>query len=745
MTGDNRANDLVVFAPERDDLATAPAMLPVWKVLIVDDEPDVHIATRLALHDVEVKGRRLAFLNAYSAAEARDVLTQHDDIAVVLLDVVMETDRAGFDLVHFIRRELGRSETRIILRTGQPGLAPEIDAIRDSDINDYKSKGELTRTRLFSSVTVAIRSYDQIRAISSSRLGLDRIVVATGALMSCRELRSFAGEVLVQLAGLLQLPDRGIAATCRNGDGELPIVANVRGMADGLRDLPIDRLPGWAGRDLLCQAWHARRSIRQAGGQALFIRGHAGSMVVLLDPSRGDELEQGLTEAFCANAGIAHDNVLLYDRLRDLAFVDALTGLPNRQGFVAAIDAGIAVGADRGGRVVLLDVNGFGEVNNVLGHDQGDELLAAVAVRLRQGVPSDVMIARLGADTFGLLGRATAITPAEVQALFDEPLPLRGAFRQMSVTLGAVDVAQIKGDGRTVLRKADVALRRAKQQGGRFVWYRSEDATALGARLHLLDELRIALAADRLSVAYQPQIDLTDGRIVGFEALVRWRTVDGRDIPPATFVPLAEQSGLIVELGRRVLRRALVDLVTLRRTVRADLTIAVNMSMAEFQDADTLSHVLDALKDQGLPGSALEIELTESLAAQDPAVLAQRLKSFRDEGIQIAIDDFGTGFSSLSRLASLPLDRLKIDRSFLSGVDRPSSQRTIVAVMVELARAFGLAVVAEGVETSAQLDALTVLGCSLAQGYHVARPMPVDALIEWLGARQPAQGQPPAA
>lgn len=736
MTGDSHADDLVVFAADgRDAEDTTDEALPGWKVLVVDDEPDVHVATRLALDDVEVNGRRLSFLNAHSAAEARDVLARHDDIAVVLLDVVMETDRAGLDLVHFMRRVLGRAETRIILRTGQPGLAPEIDAIRDCDINDYKSKGELTRTRLFSSVTVAIRSYDQIRAITASRRGLGQVVAATAALMARRDLPAFADEVLAQLAALLRVPDTGIVMACDGAEPPRPAVAIARGYPDILPGWTLDRLPASPGRDLIDQACTGRCNVRGAGGQAFFVPGQNGKMVVLLPPSTNNDVEQDLAEAFCANAGIAYDNVILYGRLRNLAFVDPLTGLPNRQGFVAVIDARIAAAPDREGRVALIDLNGFGEVNNVLGHDQGDELLRAVAARLGQGLPEGTTIARLGADTFGLLGDEAAMTPEAIHALFVEPLPLHGASRPMSVTVGLADIGQVSGDGRTLLRKTDVALRRAKQENARSMWYRSEDATELGVRLRLLDELRAALAAGDINVAYQPQIRLADGRIVGFEALARWRTADGRDIPPATFVPLAEQSGLIVELGRLVLRRALGDLARLRRTMGAELTMAVNMSMLEFQDSDTLGHIQQALEAAGLPGSALEVELTESLAAQDPAALAVRLKSFRDEGIQIAIDDFGTGFSSLGRLASLPLDRLKIDRSFLADVEHPSSQRTIVAVMVELAHAFGLDVVAEGVETPGQLDALARLGCSLAQGYHVGRPMSFDRLTEWLDRR----------
>lgn len=740
MASSINADDLVVFATERTDLPVAPADAPAgWKVLVVDDEPDVHVVTRLALDDVVINGRRLHFLNAHSAAEARELLAGHDDIAVVLLDVVMETEKSGFEVVHFLRHDLGRTETRIILRTGQPGLAPEIDAIRDCDINDYKSKGELTRTRLFSSVTVAIRSYDQIRTISASRRGLGHVVAATGALLSRRELPAFAHEVLVQFAGLLQRDAAGLVVARRVPGDEMPVVVAAAGAADDSCGCRLDALPAGPRRDLIEQAWRTRRPIRDGRGEAFPITGQTGDMIVLLDPAKpSDPVEQGLIDAFCTNAAIAFDNVVLYGRLSALAFIDQLTGLPNRQGFVAGIDARIDGAAARGGRVVLIDVDGFGEVNNVLGHDQGDELLIAIADRLRQRFPSDVAIARVGADTFGLLGDEATIEPAGVLALFDDPLPLRGAVRLLKATIGAVDIGQITGDGRTVLRKTDLALRRAKQDHrGGFGWFRSADAIELRARLHLLDELRAALTAGELSVAYQPQVTLSGGRIAGFEALARWRTRDGRDISPALFIPLAEQSGLIVELGRQILDRALADLALLRRR-DSDLTMAVNMSMVEFQDADTLDHVRAALRASGLPGSALEIELTESLAAEDAVSLARRMKSFRDEGIQIAIDDFGTGFSSLSRLASLPLDRLKIDRSFLAGVEHPGSQRTIVAVMLELARAFGLAVVAEGVETPGQLHALAALGCSLAQGYHLARPMSFDALVGWLGT----QGQP---
>ncbi|RJG00070.1 EAL domain-containing protein [Noviherbaspirillum saxi] len=711
--------------------------------MIVDDDTDVHSATTFALSNLEMQHRPLEFVHAYSAGEARELLALERDIAVILLDVVMEQDDAGLQLVRHIREVLKLSEVRIILRTGQPGYAPEIDAIRDFDINDYKTKSELTRIKLYTTVTAAIRSYEQICAINAGRRGLDRIVRATTELMSLHGLANFASGVLAEVAKLLDLDPNGLLCTQEHDvdhDCTLSIVAasgNFASVAQGDRR----NLFNAHGGDLLRRALAERRNIYGSDCIALYLGGNANrDFAAILDVRRPlCEIDQRLAEVFCRNIAVGLDNVLLVTRLENHAFYDPLTKLPNRTRLRELIDEALTAATRCDATLALVDIDHFSETNDALGHQFGDLLLLGVAARLQTRLGGRLTVSRVGGDTFGVLGDAALVSPATLLELFESPFNIDGQEIQLSATAGLVRLVDYDGIGADALKDADIALKRAKlmQRAGHLFFTRSMGVD-IRERVRMMRALRTALDEKELFVVYQPQIDLVTRRPVGAEALLRWKTKDGTFIPPDRFIPIAEFSGLIIEIGEQVLRLACQELVRLQSLGFSEFTMSVNVSQVQFRHPRFLDMLREVLRETGVPAARIELEITESIAMEEPDVLIELLRQIKQTGVSIAIDDFGTGFSSLSYLQRLQADRLKIDRLFVTEITSSTRGSSIAEMVIQLGRNLGMSVVAEGVEDERQASILQALGCPLAQGYLFARPMTVDQLTSWLtdnGAR----------
>ncbi len=359
----------------------------VWRVMIIDDDADVHSATTFALGNLEIQHRPLEFLHAYSAAEAREILKHEPDLAVILMDVVMELEDAGLQLVRYIRETLELTEVRIILRTGQPGYAPEIDAIRDFDINDYKTKSELTRIKLFTTVTAAIRSYEQIRTISASRRGLDLIVQAGTELMGLQGLQNFAAGVITQSARLLGIKPDGLLCVQENLDGKEAQLFVIAAAGDywNFINKPINDIGDARINNALASALSQRRNVYGQDYAALYFagKGQRDFAAFLNTGMPLNEIDQSLLEVFCSNISIGLENVLLVTRLHNFAFYDQLTKLPNRTRLVEILHETLAKPPVGEATLALVDIDHFSETNATLGHQFGDLLLLAVAARLQ--------------------------------------------------------------------------------------------------------------------------------------------------------------------------------------------------------------------------------------------------------------------------------------------------------------------------------------------------------------------------
>ncbi|MBC3935078.1 EAL domain-containing protein [Undibacterium sp. CY7W] len=741
-------DDLVFLdEPDHDEFSAASQNQASWRIMIIDDDPDVHSATTFALGSLEIQHRPLSFVHAYSAAEAREILQKEKDIAIILLDVVMEHEDAGLQLVNYIRKTLQLADVRIILRTGQPGYAPEIDAIRDYDINDYKTKSELTRTKLYTAVTSAIRSYEQICSISASRRGLEMIINASTELMAKHGLQNFASGVLTQMTGLLNLDAEGFVCARQNPLGEqdtvndLHIIAATAGLSQ-LVDRSLAELNRPAVLDLVSRSLSSKQSIYEADMTALYFN-NAEKKDFTLFLENGlqlNEMDRRLLEVFCGNVSVGLDNVILNSRLHNYAFYDLLTGLANRLKLLQTLNETLSSPLKEKSALSLIDIDHFAETNDALGHQFGDLLLYAVAQRLFNHFGTQCQLARVGSDTFALLGDQDLVNPDTILKLFTTPFQVDHQDVQLSATIGLIKLGDYEGDGSEALKDTNIALKRAKtNQRGGYEYFTRNMGVEIRERVLLMHALRAAFEHERLFLVYQPQIDMRTGKALGAEALLRWRTDEGKFIPPDQFIPIAEYSGLIVDIGEWVLRSALYELVHLRSIGYTEFQMAINVSQAQFSHPLFMQSLHKALQDTKAPPEFVELEITESMAMKDPDLLIKTLHQIKQLGVNISIDDFGTGFSSLSHLQKLDVDKLKIDRAFVNDIQQDASEGSIAKMIVQLGQNLGLTIIAEGVENQMQANTLQEYGCFLAQGYFYAKPLTQQDLRTWLQQRTQPQ------
>ncbi|CAN5744905.1 EAL domain-containing protein [soil metagenome] len=744
------SDDDLVFLdePEISEISSRKKLALKWRIMIIDDDPDVHSATTFALGSLEIQHRSLSFLHAYSAAEARDILSHETDIAIILLDVVMEQEDAGLQLVSHIRKTLGLSDVRIILRTGQPGYAPEIDAIRDYDINDYKTKSELTRTKLYTAVTSAIRSYEQICAISASRRGLELIINASNELMALQGLQNFSAGVLTQIVGLLGTHTEGFVCSQQVGrDGSESRNPTVTGAMPALHILSATPFfTEWVGNAVqlvadakiqtaLQQSLDVRGNIYENDATVLYFSNVAQrELAVYLNIGLDlNEIDQRLLEVFCSNVSVGLDNVMLTSRLHNYAFYDPLTGLANRLKLLQTLNEILLSPRKDLTTLSLIDIDHFAETNDALGHQFGDLLLCSVARRLVAHFGDACQLARVGSDTFALLGDESMVRPESILNLFTPPFEVDKQEVQLSATIGLVKLTDYDGDGSEALKDTNIALKRAKtHQRSGYTYFTRDMGVEIRERVRMMHALRGAFENHRLFLVFQPQVDIRSGKAVGAEALLRWKTEDGKFIPPDQFIPIAEYSGLIVSIGEWVLRTACYELVHLRSLGYTDFQMAINVSQAQFSHPLFMQTLHRALLDSKAPPACIELEITESMAMKDPDLLIKTLHQIKQLGIHVSIDDFGTGFSSLSHLQKLDVDKLKIDRAFVNEISNRSGNGSIAKMVVQLGQSLDMSVIAEGVETSMQADTLLSFGCHLAQGYLYAKPMTPDDLHLWL-------------
>jgi diguanylate cyclase (GGDEF)-like protein len=432
-----------------------------------------------------------------------------------------------------------------------------------------------------------------------------------------------------------------------------------------------------------------------------------------------------------------------------LAHHDTLTGLPNRSLIADRLDLTIAQAQRSGGSVLVafIDLDGFKLVNDGLGHNAGDELLKVVAERMSGCLRAGDTVGRFGGDEFVLLlndtsrGASAAPVLERVREAVLQSISLCGQDVQVSCSIGVAVYPNDGGDAETLLMHADAAMYRAKDMGkNNCQFYTREMNAAIEEKLVLLEGLRGALDDGQFRLVYQPKVDLQTGRVFGVEALVRWDHPEHGVIGPDRFIPLAEESGMIVALGEWVLRSACLQNRAWQEDGLAPLRISVNVSPRQFEEQRLVERVALALEDSGLAPEWLELEVTEGVIMRDLQQAVAKMAQVRQMGVSLSIDDFGTGYSSLSALKSFPISTLKIDKSFVRDLGHSDGDEAIASSIIELAHRLKLRVIAEGVETEQQRSFLRQNGCDEMQGYLFSRPLPPEQLRQLLLLPQPLPG-----
>jgi diguanylate cyclase (GGDEF)-like protein/PAS domain S-box-containing protein len=423
------------------------------------------------------------------------------------------------------------------------------------------------------------------------------------------------------------------------------------------------------------------------------------------------------------------------------AYHDALTGLANRRLFQEHLSLALALAARRNNlvAVLFLDLDHFKLINDTLGHTTGDALLQVVASRVKECVREGDTVARVGGDEFTIVlqdinkKEAAAVVAQKVLRAIADPVELNGHRLYVTTSIGITTFPDDGDDAETLLKNADNAMYRAKAEGrNTYQMSTHELSRSMHERLTLDSGLHQAIERDEFELWYQPQIDLRTMRMVGMEALLRWRHPERGILLPAHFLALAEERGFIVLIGDWVLRTACLEAKRVHDAGHPDFRLAVNLSPRQFHDDSLIDTIVTALGESGLPPANLEIEITETAAMADVQLTFTLLTRLREMGVRVAIDDFGTGHSSLNYLKRFPIDTLKIDRSFVEDLPDRFEDAAIVRAVLELARGLDLRVVAEGVETKAQLDFLQGHECREVQGFYFAEPMPANELREFM-------------
>jgi diguanylate cyclase (GGDEF)-like protein len=461
---------------------------------------------------------------------------------------------------------------------------------------------------------------------------------------------------------------------------------------------------------------------------------------VILD-IRGTPLPDGCFVTIYTDVTEQHKNAAAIERL---AHSDILTGLANRYTLEARLDQLVA-DARRDKQqlaVMFLDIDNFKSINDTKGHGMGDQFLCEVAHRLSAAVRSSDIVARLGGDEFVVVlanmpcAQETSDIAAQIMLALNQPISIGKNQLKMSTSMGICLYPQDGEDRGALMQSADIAMYHAKKSGkGVFHFFNADMLRAAEHRLAMENALREAVQQQQFVLHFQPQISAQGQHVSGVEALIRWKNPSGELTPPEEFISLAEEIGLINEIGEWVLNEACQTLARWRQQGLPHLSMAVNLSAIQLRNVSLPQIIANALKDNDLPASALTLEITESVAMQDPLVSIQRLSAIRELGVQLAMDDFGTGYSSLTYLKRLPLNYLKLDRTFVQDLETDSNDATICMASIGLAHDLDLMVVAEGVETRGQHYYLANLGCNICQGYYYSRPMPEAQAYEWIRAR----------
>lgn len=704
-----------------------------WKVLVVDDDADVHEATDFTLAKVKILGRPLKLLHATNAQEALNYLQVVPNIAVILLDVVMEAPDTGLRLVKEFRAR-GYKEPRIILRTGYPGLAPENRVIQDYEVDDYWSKDELTRSRLITSLTTAIRAFDYIRTLSATKAGLEMVIEGTQQLFGNKNLDLFAEGVLRQIAAILRLRPEG--AICALGSSDTTS-SNMVVMSG------VGRFAGHVGEAIsdlqnidydLIRVCEEKYNIPVIIGSKIGLRHKSatGRELLIYFEHRGDLSESSLVllQVFSNNLAICFENLALINELGELAFQDQRLGVPNQNAFDRELLTLTSNGEDTA-MIAMINVEDAPDIAVAFGVSMAEALMLAVYERLDRAAGEGALVARVGEFTFGVIDSTGKLETDTLKKAFSDPFIVYENHLTVKPTIGVVR-GEIKGRKSCELQRAAriTLLKQQQTAPGGTSEFHPQMAEDVDKAMRIKGALQHALIDGKIGFVFQPKINLKTGDVIASEALCRWRH-EGEEIPPGIFIPIAERAGLSAEITYQCLQSVAEMRNALHESGFDRMRVAVNLAAGDVCNLDFIKSLLDRCEKLDLGADAVSFEITESHVFTSEDDARARIQLLAAQGYKLWLDDFGTGYSSLSHLNLLPVHGIKIDQSFVKNLTIEKARGSVAASAAAIAENLGLKVVAEGVEAREQHQIARFLGIDEVQGYFYSPGLSTPEFIKW--------------
>lgn len=729
-------SNLLRFSKSNVDEQPQDSTIEPWSVLVVDDDQAIHDVTKLVLGSYKFDQRPLELTHVFSAEQAKAQLSKPNDFCVMLLDVVMETEHSGLDLVNFVRKQLNNQFLRIVLRTGQPGQAPEVGVMSNYDINDYRDKSDLTADKMISCMTAALRSFKDIKTIE--QLAMTREKLSEQVIKQNQELSDINQQLLAEInmrsaaEKELNITNCKLESIINNSDAIISL-KRLDGTYDLVNQAFVETLAlkqheiiGFKDVDLFDDdVWQALHFT----DQEIIRTRRPNQYEELLPTKNGDHFylcvkfplfdKAGNVYRICSMCTDITERIDTQNELLRLSQFDALTNLPNRTLFIDRVSQVIARSNwnEKHVAIMFIDLDRFKQINDSLGHQVGDKLLQEVAKRLESVVRDGDSVSRLGGDEFAILltelaSEADIIRVAEkITQKLSEYYPIEGRDLIVTPSIGISRCPLDGNDVQSLLKKADVAMYKAKRAGrNTYSFYLKEDDTKAIEQLNLeLDSRQMLQQMDeQLRLYYQPKVNLADGNVDSFEALIRWQHPSKGLVSPAEFIPMLEETGMIIEVGEWILHQACLFSAQCEKN-GTPMKIAVNLSPKQFQCDQLITYIEQTLLETQCNPKYLELELTENALVDDVERIEKLLHKLANLGITLSIDDFGTGYSSFNYLKQFPFNTLKIDRSFIINAPQIKQEKAIVTTISQLAYNLGMTVVAEGVETFEQLELLNSL------------------------------------
>ena len=719
-------------------------------LLSVEDDKGYQNSLILALNGLTVRGSKINVLTANSASEAASILAERDDIGVILLDVVMEKDDAGLFLVNTVRNILGNDRIRVILLTGQPGLAPRKDVMKDYDIDEYWNKVDLTEEKLRSLVVSNFRTYISLTELYIAKRGLQMIVDASRSITGKQEINEFTHTVLAEVGKVIGLSESGgIVCVYRPDNASLahcPVVAT----SGDFQEARANSLAGFLELDATRKS---NPQLIHTINRALELKEHQffdswsvlyfstadvdnqHYLVIVKSPLKLESSHITLLMVFSENIANGFTNLALLNKLSTLAYFDNTLHIPNRNWIARELQNMTSAERQRS-IMVLVDVQNFTETEITLGREYTKALLEALIANLRQQCPLVYSIALTGDDAFALLfHKSNRPTPQQLEALSEQTLTINGLEHTQMLNVCVVDLALVDGlPPEQYLTIAEMALTTGRDRGEQVSFFAADFPAEVESRYNLLRELHQAISdQEGLELAFQPKVDMQSGQTIGLEALIRWQKSDGSMVPPGKFIPLAEASGLMNKIDALVMKKTFTAAQALQDE-GVLVPISFNVTCSDITNRTFIESLKKMLDQQLVPPNMIEIELTESQAMEDYKEVNPVLEKLLDLGVKVNIDDFGTGYSSLAHITELAATTLKVDQSFvaqLTGTD-PAAATAVCEMVRRLSERFNFNIIAEGVESEEQKQLLLKNGYQYGQGYYFAKPMFLPDCIKWL-------------